>query len=82
MYQQEEPAVQSQPKSVAASKRPKIKQSERTLNLAPERTGLKVEHHFVDSPKQAQKLIEQLRQRGFIETGIETPSQPINSKKK
>lgn len=50
-----------------------LRQSDRSVNLVQNTNQLKIEHHYVDSPSEAQRLIEDLRRRGFIETGIETP---------
>lgn len=58
----------------------RIKQSDKSVNLVRNYNALKIEHHYVDSPNEAQKLIDDLRRKGFIETGIETPGIYHNKK--
>ncbi|CAF1285222.1 unnamed protein product [Rotaria sp. Silwood1] len=52
----------------------RIKQSDRSINLVRDTNKLKIEHHYVDSPAEAQRLIEDLQRKGFVETGIHTPA--------
>ncbi|CAF4238135.1 unnamed protein product, partial [Rotaria magnacalcarata] len=47
-----------------------IRQSEKAANVYSSKK-LKIEHHYVDSPDEAERLIAELRQKGFVETGIE-----------
>ncbi|CAF4129832.1 unnamed protein product [Rotaria sordida] len=42
---------------------------------------LKIEHHYVDSPAEAQRLIAKLHRKGFVETGIYTPAVDSNYNK-
>jgi hypothetical protein len=56
----------------------RIKQSEKPRNP----NELRIEHHYVDSPSEAKKLIDDLRRKGFVETGIATPGVYPNHKKK
>ncbi|CAF3235029.1 unnamed protein product [Rotaria sp. Silwood2] len=54
--------------------RPRIKQSDKSINLVRDTNKLKIEHHYVDSPEEAQRLIDKLQRRGFVETGIHQPT--------
>lgn len=49
------------------------KQTEKPVSSVQGSNRLKIEHHYVDSPDEAQRIIEELRRRGFVETGIEIP---------
>jgi hypothetical protein len=51
----------------------RINQNENSDNLLRNTNQLKIEHHYVNSPDEAQKLIDDLRRKGFVPTGIETP---------
>jgi hypothetical protein len=56
----------------------RVKQSEKS----PEKSPFKVEHHYVASPKEAQKLIDNLQRKGYTEIGLYTPASSIGYKKK
>jgi len=60
----------------------RIKQNERPVNLRRNPNELRIEHHYVDSPSEAKKLIDDLRRKGFFETGITTSGVYPNHKKK
>jgi hypothetical protein len=59
-----------------------IKQSEKATNLIHNGSKLKIEHHYVDSAAESERLINDLRRRGFVETGIETSGIYSDNKKK
>ncbi|CAF4224575.1 unnamed protein product [Rotaria socialis] len=46
-----------------------IKQSEKAANLYSS-NKLKIQHYYADSPDEAKRLINELRQKGFVETDI------------
>ena len=48
-----------------------ITQSEKSINLFDGSSNLKIEHHYVDSPIEARRVIANLRRKGYVETGIE-----------
>jgi hypothetical protein len=56
--------------TTVVTKKPGIKQSDKSLNLVRSNNKLKIEHHYVDSPREAERLINELRRKGFVETGI------------
>jgi hypothetical protein len=79
------PVAEQIPKSPRTNRtitRSGIKQTEKSINLLHSKNTLKIEHHYVDSPDQAQKLIDDLRRKGFVETGIEIPAVYPNNKRK
>ena len=50
----------------------RVKHSDGTLNLLQGTKQLRIEHHYVDSETEAEKLISELRRKGYVQTGIET----------
>jgi hypothetical protein len=52
-----------------------VKQNEKSSHL-------KIQHHFVDSPLEARKVIDDLRQKGFIEIGHHTLASSTDYEKK
>ncbi len=52
------------------------------MNFLPDRSEVKIGHHYANSAEGAQKLIDDLRRKGFVATGIQTPGIYRNNKKK
>lgn len=50
----------------------RVQHIDKPLNLLQATKQLRIEHHYVDSPSEAEKVIDELRRKGFVETGIQT----------
>lgn len=50
----------------------RVQHIDKPLNLLQATKQLRIEHHYVDSPGEAEKVIDELRRKGFVETGIQT----------
>ncbi|CAF4167250.1 unnamed protein product [Rotaria sordida] len=79
----EQPVVLPQPVKQRNTNRTitRTRQSDKSINLVRNNGKLKIEHHYVDSPAEAQRLIAKLHRQGFVETGIYTPAVDSNSNK-
>ena len=62
-----QPADPTKPRLIA-----RVQHTDRPLNLLQGTKQLRIEHHYVDSPSEAEKVMDELRRKGFVETGIRT----------
>jgi hypothetical protein len=59
-----------------------IKQSDKSINLIRNDNRSKIHRHYVDSDEQAQRVINDLRRKGFVETTMETSDVYTNDNRK
>lgn len=52
---------------IITARRIKVKQSDRAVNLLRKPDRMRVVHHYVDSPTEADKLVTELQRKGYVQ---------------